>query len=102
MRIDTRLQAAIGGLLVSSAALADCVMRDATPSELQHKARAEAALKEALPAAPANWTMKVSVREAAPSVCKDDKIGEFGIRVSAIYIYPRAKGEKDRLYAERR
>src|SRR4051812_37659561 len=69
------------GLFLSGSAFADCEMRQVTPAELQHKARAEAALREALPPAPARWTMKASGRDTLPAVCGNDAIGDFPIRV---------------------
>jgi hypothetical protein len=103
MKMNSRAIGAMAGLLLCGPVFADCDMRDATPAELQYKARAEAALKEALPATPAKWTMKPSTKEAGRfSVCSSDKIGEFEIRVSGTYVYARAKEERDRLYAERR
>ena len=97
-----RAAGALAGLLLSGCALADCVMRDSTAAEKQYYARSQAALREALPAAPANWTMKPSASEPLDSVCADDKPGAFEIKVGAVYVWARSKEEKDRIYAERR
>jgi hypothetical protein len=77
-------------------------MRDATAAEKQYAARAEAALREALPQPPANWTIKPGRSESMDSVCAEDKIGDFTIKVSSTYVFTRSKEEKDRIYAERR
>lgn len=103
MRVIVCVQAAIAGIVVCSTAFADCDMRDATPAELQYKARVAAALKAALPAAPAKWTM--TAREEDPgafSLCASEPIGEFEVRVIGKYVHRRTKEESDRIYAERR
>lgn len=103
MKVIVRILAAMAGVCLCSAALADCDMRDATPAELQYKARVAAALKAALPAAPAKWTMTASEdNPGAFSVCASDPVGEFEVRVTGKYTYRRPKQDSDRIYAERR
>jgi len=103
MKVVARVQAAMAALCLSSAAFADCVMRDATPAELEFKARVAAALKDALPAAPAKWTMSASeVDPGAFGLCASDPTGEFAVRVIGKYTYRRPKEDGDRIYAERR
>jgi len=97
-----RTAVAVAALLLCRFALADCVMRDSSAAEKQYYARSQAALREALPAAPANWTLKVSPGEPIDSVCAEGKPGNFDIKVAAVYLLTRPKEEKDRIYAERR
>ncbi len=52
MNVILRILAAIAGTGLCSAALADCDLRDATPAELQYKARVAAELKAAPGAKP--------------------------------------------------
>ena len=105
MTTNMRMLAGLMGALVSAAAFADCIdgMREATPGETQYQKRVLAALKEALPAPPPNWTL-APVREpgAVGGVCKGDREGDFEIRLSASYSYRPPKEEGDRLYAESR
>ena len=51
------------GTCIATTAFADCLegMRDATPGEIQYHKRVSAALKEALPAPPTNWTLATYV-----------------------------------------
>ena len=102
MKMNSRTVCAIAGLLLCGSAFADCVMRDSTAAEKQYHARALASLREALPAAPANWTMKLSPADRMDSVCADDKPGAFEVKVGAVYVWTRPKADKDRIYAERR
>lgn len=102
MKKNLRAIGAMAGLLLCGSALADCVMRDSTAAEKQYYARSQASLREALPAAPANWTMKPSSSQPMDSVCADDKPGAFEIKVGAVYVWARPKEDKDRIYAERR
>ena len=102
MKTNSRAVGAMVLLLLCGSALADCVMRDSTAEEKQYNARAQAALREALPPAPANWTMKLSPAVSMDSVCADGKPGGFEIKVGAAYAWTRPKEEKDRIYAERR
>ncbi len=93
--------AVLAGVVLCSSALADCEVRNPTPAELQYKARVAAALKEALPAAPAKWTL-VSSREIDDlGLCDPAPVG-FAVRLVATYSYKPTKEESDRLYAERR
>lgn len=102
MKTNSRAVGAIAALLLCRVACADCVMRDSTAAEKQYYSRAQAALREALPQAPTNWTVKVSQDRPLDSVCADDKPGSFDIKVGAVYVLTRSKEEKDRIYAERR
>lgn len=104
MRTKMRMLAGLMGALLSTAAFADCIegMRDATPGETQHFKRVYAALKEALPAPPANWKLAPVREQNVGSFCKDDREGNFEIRLSASYSYQPPKEEGDRLYAEYR
>ena len=89
---------------IATAAFADCIegMRDATPAEIQFNKRVAAALREALPTPPANWTL-ASVREDnVGSVCSDTPEGDFAVRVTASFSYHPPKEESDRMYAEHR
>ncbi|HEY5898592.1 MAG TPA: hypothetical protein VIV54_13580 [Burkholderiales bacterium] len=88
--------------LACSSAFADCEPRDGTPAEFQHKARVSAALKEAFPAAPANWTMSLKDIDAAPDVCKENRIGQFTIERVATYKYTPTKEETAAAEAESR
>jgi hypothetical protein len=102
MKTSSRAVGAIAGLLLCGSAIADCVMRDSTAAEKQYHARAQATLREALPAAPANWTLKLSPTEPIDSVCADQKPGGFEIKIAAVYGWTRPKEDKERIYAERR
>jgi len=102
MKVIVRILAAMAGVCLCSAALADCDMRDATPAEVQYKARVVAALKGVLPAAPAKWTMTSSEDNSDFGLCGSDPVGQFEIRVIGKYVHRRTKEESDRIYAERR
>jgi len=105
MRTKIGVLAGLIGALLSMAALADCIdgMRDATPGEVQYFKRVVAALKDALPAAPKDWTL-APPREPGMigGFCKGDREGDFDIKVTANYSYRPPKEEGDRLYAEHR
>jgi len=97
-----RILAGLIGALLSTAALADCEMRGATPREIQFHKGVSAALKEALPPPPLNWTLApVRVVEVL-DLCKDRREGDFDIRVIGNYSYKPPKEEGERLYAEHR
>lgn len=104
MRTNLRMLAGLMAALVSAAALADCIegMRDATPGEAQYFKRVYTALKDALPAPPANWKLAPVREQSVGSFCKDEREGNFEIRLSANYSYQPPKEEGDRLYAEHR
>jgi len=102
MKANARAVGAMAGLLLSASALADCEMRKTTAAEQDYYARAQASLREALPAAPANWTMTPERAKPLDLVCRDDKPGAFEVKVGAVYVWKRPKEEKERLYAERR
>ena len=102
MKTNSRVISTMVGLLLCGSVHADCVMRDATATEKQYTARAEAALREALPQPPANWTIKPDRSQSIDSICAENKAGDFAIKVSSTYVYARSKEEKDRIYAERR
>jgi len=102
VRSKVNVWAGLMGALFSVAALADCIegMRNATPGETQYFKRVSAALKEALPAAPQNWKLAPPRDQEVGSYCKDDREGDFDIRLTANYTYTPPKEEGDRLYAE--
>jgi len=102
MKTSSRAVGAMAGLLLCGSAIADCVMRDSTAAEKQYYARAQTTLREALPAAPANWTLKLAPSEPIDSVCADQKPGGFEVKIAAVYLWTRSKADKDRIYAERR
>jgi hypothetical protein len=104
MRTNTRLLAGLMGALISAAAFADCIdgMRDATAGETQYQKRVSAALKEALPAPPANWKLGPVRESGIGGFCKGDREGDFEINISASYTYTPPKEEGDRLYTEYR
>lgn len=104
MKSNLRVLAGLMGVLLSAAAFADCIdgMRDATPAEVQYHKRVTAALKEAMPAPPANWTLAPLREQGVGSFCKGDREGDFEITVSGNYSYHPPKEESDRLYAEYR
>ena len=87
---------------MATAALADCIegMREPTPGEIQFNKRVSAALKAALPAPPAGWSV-ASVREhEVGALCSDEREGAFEVSVGTSYTYRPPKEESDRLYAE--
>ncbi len=104
MRTNMRVLAGLAGALLSAAAFADCIdgMRDATAGETQYFKRVFAALKEALPPPPPNWTLAPVRERGVGGLCKDDREGNFEIGVTASYSYRPPKEEGDRLYAEYR
>src|SRR5512135_2790841 len=101
MKSNMHLLAGFMGVLLSAAATADCIdgMRDATPAEVQYHKRVTAALKEAMPAPPANWTVAPLREQEVGSFCKGEREGDFEIKVSGNYSYHPPKEESDRLYA---
>ncbi len=99
MRI-TFAPAAIAGVMLCSSALADCETRDPKPAEVQFKTKVEAALKEALPAAPAKWTFVSSRGSNLGGLCGG--IGDFDVSVVGTYRYHPPKDESDRIYAEQK
>lgn len=96
--------ATTAGLLCATSARGDCIagMRAATAGETQYFDRTYAALKEALPAAPAGWTRAPVADSTAGSFCSDAREGDFEVRLMASYTYRRPKEEGDRLHAEGR
>jgi hypothetical protein len=104
MRTNVNMLTGLLGALFSAAALADCIdgMRDTTPGETQYFKRVSAALKQALPAAPQNWTLAPLREQGIGGFCKGDREGDFDIRVTGNYSYRPPKEEGDRLYAEYR
>ena len=104
MKSKLRMLAGCLGVLLSAAAFADCIdgMRDATPAEVQYHKRVLTALKEAMPAPPANWTLAPLREQEVGSFCKGEREGDFEIKLSGNYSYHPPKEESDRLYAEYR
>jgi hypothetical protein len=97
-----RLLIAAFGTCIATSALADCVegMRDTTQRELEFNKRVSAALKEALPVPPPNWTLTPVREQAVGGFCKGEPEGDFEVRVTAGFTYHPPKEEGDRLYAE--
>ena len=93
---------ALAGALLGSAAFADCEIRAPSVAELEHRARVSAALKEALPAAPAKWTMTSRGDDGGLGLCTGTKPGDFPVTVLGTYVYKPSKEESDALYAEQR
>ncbi|MGE5638475.1 MAG: hypothetical protein ACM30H_00125 [Clostridia bacterium] len=102
MKKNSRAAIAVAGLLMCGSSFADCVMRNTSAAEKEYNVRAQASLREALPSAPANWTMKLSPSDPMDSVCADSHPGAFEVKVAAVYVWTRPKEDKARIYAERR
>jgi len=104
MKAKLRILAGLAGACISAMAFGDCIdgMRDATPGEAQYHKRVFAALKEALPAPPANWTLAPVREQQIGGFCKGDREGDFEIKLSGNYNDTPPKEESDRLYAEHR
>lgn len=104
MKRHVSLLAGLIPILFSMSVYADCIegMRDATPGEMQYFKRVAAALKQALPAPPQNWTLAPQREQTLGGFCTDDREGAFKIEVTANYTYTPPKAEGDRLYAEYR
>jgi hypothetical protein len=102
MRALLYVPVVLAGLVSSPIAVADCIegMRDATAGETQYFNRVTASLKEALPAAPAGWTMVPARGDSIGSFCKGEREGDFDIAVTGTYTYKMPKEEGDRAYAE--
>lgn len=98
------LPAVLVGLFMGAIAFADCVdgVRNATPREVEHFQRVFAALKEALPPAPPNWTVSPVRDRTMTSLCSNTREGDFSIQIEARYTYRPPKEEAERLYAEAR
>jgi hypothetical protein len=96
---------AIGISIFSSAVgFADCVdgVRKGTPAEEAFFQKAQAALKEVLPTAPAGWTFTPMRDGTLGSLCTGTQEGAFSITVAATYTYRPPKDEADRMNAESR
>jgi len=105
MRMVLRTTVFLAAALSAATAAADCIegMRNATPGETQYFNSVYSALKDALPPAPAGWTLaKATESKNVGSFCKGDREGDFDIVVTGNYTYRRPKEESDRLYAESR
>ena len=104
MRRIVNLFAGLAGALFSMAALADCIdgIRKTTPGETQYLKRVSAALTEALPWAPQNWTLAPPREQGVGGLCKGDREGDFEITVTANYSYLPPKEEAGRLHADYR
>jgi len=96
------LPGAIIFMVFSATAFADCEMRPTTGREAEYFKQTFAALKSALPAAPAGWTQAVREGDVEKFVCESDPEGNFDVRVSAAYTYHMPKEESDRRYSESR
>ena len=103
MRMTRAILTGLMSVLTSTAALADCVMRDATTAEVEHFRSVYAALRDALPPAPPNWKFELVTKDGTiPGVCKSQGTGEFEIFVSGNYKYQPPKDERVRLETEER
>lgn len=102
MKTIIRTLACLMGVLIFSAAFADCEMRNESQGETQYYKRVFAALKESLPKPPPNWTLAPVSEGSISGLCADDREGEFEITVTGRYSYHPPKEEGDRLYAESR
>jgi hypothetical protein len=88
-------------ILLCSSAFADCEVRYGTAAEIEHKARVQKTLADALPAAPPKWTLTVREDKSKPSTCAS-QIGAFEIVLLASYTYKPTKEESEQLNAESR
>lgn len=103
MRTPLKTAAALViALFASSAAFADCETRPVTDTEKAHYARVYAALKGALPAAPAGWTMEVRKDSGLTDVCGSDPQGGFAVTVRADYRYQPSADEAKAIETERK
>jgi hypothetical protein len=104
MRRHLTLLAGLFAILFTVSAYADCIegMRSVTPGEAQYFKTVSAALKQALPAPPQNWTLAPQREQDLGGLCNGDREGAFKIQVTANYTYTPPKAEGDRLYAEYR
>lgn len=102
MKNTFALPAAIIFMMFSASAYADCEMRPTTEKEAEYFKQTFAALKSALPAAPAGWAQEVREGHIDRFVCASDPEGNFDVRVNATYTYHISKEESDRKYAESR
>lgn len=95
---------ALLGACIAAAAHADCVdgMRDTTPAEIQYQKRVVAAMKDALPAPPAGWTVGAMREAGADGLCRSTREGDFEIRLATTFTYKPSREEGDRLRAEHR
>lgn len=100
MKRHTALLGVIICMGVAATAFADCDTRPTTEREANYFKQTFAALKSALPAAPAGWTQAVREGNVEQFVCGSE--GDFDVRVSAAYTYHIPKEESDRRYAESR
>ena len=94
----------IAGVFCSTVAFADCIdgVRKPTPAEGAFFQKAQAALKEILPPAPAGWTFTPMRDGTLGSPCNGTPEGGFSITVEAVYTYRPSKEEADRMNAESR
>jgi len=104
MRRHLTLLAGLIPLLFTVSAFADCIegLRSVTPGEAQYFKTVSAALKQALPAPPQNWTLAPQREQDLGGLCNGDREGAFQIQITANYSYTPPKAEGDRLYAEYR
>src|SRR5437762_12413225 len=102
MKMNSRALCVTAALLLCNPTFADCFTRGPTPAELEFKKRAEVTLRQALPPAPANWTMETNADNTYDGLCKGVQDGEFPVRVRATYTFARPKEDRDRRIAENR
>ena len=87
-------------LALASVASADCEVHEPTPAQKQYYARTYEALKAALPAPPASWTLSVDNVPGLDALCEGG-LG-FEVSVHAFYKYQAGKEEQARTDAERK
>ncbi|MEI6737814.1 MAG: hypothetical protein WCL29_04975 [Pseudomonadota bacterium] len=102
MNNQKRLTLFCFSVLFSTAALADCVTRDATAKEIDFYKNTFAMLRPALAPAPEKWTLKVEPESKPVGGCKGEVEGKFSVLLEASYTYHPTKEESDRLYADYR
>lgn len=91
-------------VLGSAVAFADCPdgVRKATPAEEAYFQKVQAAIKEVLPPAPAEWTFTPMQDRPLDILCKGIPEGSFSVTVEAKYTYRPSKEKADLLNAENR
>jgi hypothetical protein len=94
----------VAWLLPAAPVRADCVdgVRKTTPREAEYFARVYAALKDALPAPPQDWSAAPVSERGLPSLCSSTREGDFSIDVRAKYTYRMPKEQADRNQADAR
>ena len=91
-------------VLGSVVAFADCPdgIRKGTPAEEAYYQKVQAAIKEVLPPAPAEWTFTPMQDRTLGILCKGTPEGGFSVTVEAKYTYRPSKEKTDLLNAENR